>query len=95
MKDIERRLLAAQRSLMFAEAEAGDFIVLHSELDPRRSIPKFRKCGTILKKNDTMLYIKPDGSDELFSIKRMMQRRHHLICHDFIGTIRRTNLLIS
>ncbi len=70
MKDIERRLLAAQRSLMFAEAEAGDFIVLHSELDPRRSIPKFRKCGTILKKNDTMLYIKPDGSDELFSIKK-------------------------
>ena len=70
MKDIERRLLAVQRSLMFAEAEVGDFIVIHSELDPRRAVPKFRKCGTILKKNETMLYIKPDGSDELFSIKK-------------------------
>ncbi len=70
MKDIERRILASQRSLMFAEAEVGDFIVIHSELDPRRTVPKFRKCGTVLKKNETMLYIKPDGSDELFSIKK-------------------------
>lgn len=70
MKDIERRLLATQRSLSFAEAETGDFVALHSELDPRISILKQRKCGTVIKKSDNILYIKLHGTDDIITIKK-------------------------
>ena len=70
MKDIERRILATQRSLSFAEAEIGDFVALPSEFDPRLPILKQRKCGIVLKKSDNVLYIKLHGSDDIITIKK-------------------------
>ncbi len=70
MRDIERRLYAAQRSLVFAEATVGDFVALHTELDPRTKHSKIRTCGNVIKKIDDVLHIKIHGSSDIVTIRR-------------------------
>ncbi len=70
MRDIERRLYAAQRSLVFAEATVGDFVALHTEIDPRTKYSKFRTCGNVIKKIDDVLHIKIHGSSDIITICR-------------------------
>ena len=70
MRDIERRLYAAQRSLVFAETSIGDFVALHTELDPRTKHSKFRTCGHVIKKIDDVLHIKIHGSSDIITIRR-------------------------
>ena len=70
MRDIERRLYAAQRSLVFSEATVGDFVTLNTEIDPRTKHSKFRTCGEVIKKIDDVLHIKIHGSTNILTIHR-------------------------